>query len=591
MDQDDVPSRFAVDFAGATLLGIYRVDEKIADGGMGSVWLGEDTNLGRKVVVKVPHVRFLGEPGFRARFTGEIADLVRLEHPSIVRILAQGTHEEVPFFVLQYLGGGSLEERLEAAGDAPRGMDAVTPWLKTIATTLDFVHGRGVIHRDVKPANVLFDEEGHVFLSDFGIAKALDQELDVTEAGTHVGSPNYMAPEQGLGHPVEAAADQYGLATVVYEVIAGRLPFPGENPLKVLLNKMKDPPLHLAECAPDLPAASADAVMRALDPQPDRRFATCEAFADAFLERPVAAPPESSPRSHLATVTAVVVIVVLLAGYASGWFSPEPEAKPGTFGVTLLSPGAEPRRVLRLRPAPRSQERVTVRIETDESKRAGDGEPAETTLPRVALRVGLDVGDVARNGDIPFAWESEELKVDAFVVPSRFAGSARQGARGVNREFRHETPPPEDSGLQMLLGLVSEIVEQISTPLPEEAVGIGARWEVTNSRNHVEGIRVTQTMTYELEALDGNEIRLRLYVAVAALNQSFQHPAIPKSVNARLMRVHGDGEGVVVVDLDRLADRSVRMAVETRTELTWTEDAGEKTLAVVRNLRYESERK
>ncbi len=169
MTQDDVPPRFAVDLAGATLLGIYRVEKKIADGGMGSVWLGEDTNLGREVVVKVPHIRFLGEAGFRARFTREIAELVRLEHPNIVRILAQGTHEEVPFFVLQYLGGGSLESRLEAAGDGPRSADAVVSWLRTIAATLDFVHSRGVVHRDVKPENILFDEEGHVFLSDFGV--------------------------------------------------------------------------------------------------------------------------------------------------------------------------------------------------------------------------------------------------------------------------------------------------------------------------------------------------------------------------------------------------------------------------------------
>ncbi|MHC4471898.1 MAG: serine/threonine protein kinase, partial [Planctomycetota bacterium] len=246
MTQDDVPSRFAVDFTGATLLGIYRVERKIADGGMGSVWLGEDTNLGRKVVVKVPHVRFLGESGFRARFTREITELVRLEHPNIVRILAQGTHEEIPFFVLQYLGGGSLENQLEAVGDGPRGTDTVVPWLRTIAATLDFVHGRGVVHRDVKPENILFDEEGHVFLSDFGVVKALDEDLNVTEAGTGVGSPKYMAPEQGLGRPVEGAADQYGLATAVYEAIAGRLPFEGGSALEILLNKQKERPTHLA---------------------------------------------------------------------------------------------------------------------------------------------------------------------------------------------------------------------------------------------------------------------------------------------------------------------------------------------------------
>jgi serine/threonine-protein kinase len=260
MPPDDVPSRFAVDFTGATLLGIYRVENKIADGGMGSVWLGEDTNLGREVVVKVPHVRFLGESGFRARFTREITELVRLEHPNIVRILAQGTHEEIPFFVLQYLGGGSLEDRLADAGQGPRGTDAVAPWLRTIAATLDFVHGRGVVHRDVKPENILFDEEGHVFLSDFGVVKALDEDLNVTEAGTGVGSPKYMAPEQGLGRPVEGAADQYGLATAVYEAITGRLPFEGGNLRS-----------HAGERRPDPRCASARPARRRGHGRPHRR--------------------------------------------------------------------------------------------------------------------------------------------------------------------------------------------------------------------------------------------------------------------------------------------------------------------------------
>ena len=155
----DVPSRFALDFTGATLLGIYRVRSRIADGGMGAVYLADDTTLGRKVVVKVPHVRFLAEPGFRARFRREVSELVRLEHPHVVRVLAQGEHEEVPYFVLQYLGGGSLEDRL---AHGTQTVDEVLSWQPAMAQTLDFVHQRGIVHRDVKPANVLFDEAGHV---------------------------------------------------------------------------------------------------------------------------------------------------------------------------------------------------------------------------------------------------------------------------------------------------------------------------------------------------------------------------------------------------------------------------------------------
>src|SRR5262245_13054499 len=189
---DDVPSRFHVDLAGRTLLGTYRVERKLADGGMGSVWLAEDLRLGMRVVVKVPHARFLGEPGFRSRFKREISELVRLEHPQVVRILARGEEDEVPFFVLQYLGGGSLEDRLTSG---PQDPEAILEWLQPIARTLDYVHGRGVVHRDVKPANILFDEAGHVFLSDFGVVKALGSQDggERTEAGTGVGSPIYMA--------------------------------------------------------------------------------------------------------------------------------------------------------------------------------------------------------------------------------------------------------------------------------------------------------------------------------------------------------------------------------------------------------------
>ena len=160
-DESDVPSRFHVSFEGKTLLGIYHVEKKLAEGGMGSVWLAQDTNLGRRVVVKVPHARFLGEPGFRSRFRREVSELVRLEHPHVVRILAQGEQDEVPYFVLQYLGGGSLEDRIGRGAQSPE--DALA-WLEPISATLDFVHARGVVHRDVKPANILFDEQGHVFL-------------------------------------------------------------------------------------------------------------------------------------------------------------------------------------------------------------------------------------------------------------------------------------------------------------------------------------------------------------------------------------------------------------------------------------------
>ncbi len=616
MTQDDVPSRFAVDFAGATLLGIYRVERKIADGGMGSVWLGEDTNLGRKIVVKVPHIRFLGEPGFRARFTREITELVRLEHPNVVRILAQGTHEQVPFFVLQYLGGGSLGSRLEAAGDGPRGTDAVVPWLRTIAATLDFVHGRGVVHRDVKPENILFDEEGHVFLSDFGVVKALDEDLNVTEVGTGVGSPKYMAPEQGLGRPVEGAADQYGLATAVYEAIAGHLPFEGDSALEIILNKQKEPPIHLADLAPDLDGACVDAVMRGLARDPNERFPSCQEFADAFLagagifDRTPPTGVEVPRRGRFAAVAMVALAAVVLSvGFATGWFSPGTpdgtDEERAAFEVILLSPGAEPRRVLRYRPVPGTKETMVTRITTEESTRFGDQEPMEMSLPTMSFRIGLEVTDVKQNGDISFVWESVETTLDpvegmpppALEAMRRMAksiegrsGSGRLSARGINRDLRHDTPPPEGADVQLFFALITEIVEQVSSPLPKEPVGIGARWEVTTAKDHIEGIRITQTVTYELESLGENEAHLRLYIAVAALDQALEHPAIPANANVRLKRVHGDGKGELVIDFDRLVPRRSLFVVESRSEMSVTDGEEEQELSVGRKHRFEMER-
>ena len=352
---DDVPERFSVDFTGLTLLGIYRVDEKMADGGMGSVYLGQDTNLGRRVVVKVPHARFLGEAGFRRRFALEISELVRLEHPNVVRILAQGEHEEIPFFVLQFLGGRSLEERLSPGGTGPDGYTGVLAWARTIARTLDYIHTRGTIHRDVKPGNVLFDKDGHVFLSDFGVAKALEsRSLNVTEVGTGIGSPRYMAPEQGMGGDLTPSADQYALASMIYEAFAGHPPYTEDTPLKILIAKNNDDPPPLNEVLDYIPLAAGASLARAMARRPSERFPSCVAFLDE-LERtllPVAEPRDSAPVSKkgLFVAGAALSALLLLALFLTGVFDEDMPAQPkeeDSIRLVLLSTGEAPRRPLR----------------------------------------------------------------------------------------------------------------------------------------------------------------------------------------------------------------------------------------------------
>jgi formylglycine-generating enzyme required for sulfatase activity len=295
-----------LDLIGRVVGDRYRVVSLLGAGGMGSAYLAEDQRMDRRVVLKVPHPVLLADPEFRKRFEAEIRSLTALEHPRVVKAIDVGAHRGVPFAVLQYLPGGSLEDRLVASGPVPPG--SILRWLSGVAEALDFIHARGIVHRDVKPGNVLFDDVGHPFVSDLGIAKSLGRvDTGLTQTGQTPGSPEYIAPEVLSGAPVLPAYDQYSLGVVVYRALSGRFPFDGSDPLAVLVNKKTTPPVPLAQRAPGIPPAVADVVMRALDPDPARRFPSTGAFARAYAQavrgtgpRPtplVGAAPGSAPAS------------------------------------------------------------------------------------------------------------------------------------------------------------------------------------------------------------------------------------------------------------------------------------------------------
>jgi serine/threonine-protein kinase len=284
------------DWIGQTLADRYHVTEKIGAGGMGTVFKASDTRLGAEVVVKAPHPVMIKDAEFAARFTREIQSLVKLSHTNIVKVMDVGEHDGLPFAVMQYLAGGSLEDR-----SLPCTPEEVAAWLPDVADALDFIHSKGLIHRDIKPGNILFDETGRAYLGDFGIAKVMaegDESDDkLTGTGSMIGTASYMAPEMLVPSKYKETynqrADQYALAVTVYEVLSGRAPFEGESMAEVaiLLATTKATLLHKVN--PAISEEASRVVARALRKKPEGRFESCQEFSNSFVSA-VGGEPSSS---------------------------------------------------------------------------------------------------------------------------------------------------------------------------------------------------------------------------------------------------------------------------------------------------------
>ena len=280
------------DWNGLTLSnGRYRITAKLGEGGMGSVYRALDQNIEADVVIKIPRQAMMEDPEFAGRFTREIRSLVKLSHPHIVKVTDVGTWDGTPFAVMQYLPGGSLEDRRPTGpGGAAIPCDPaeVPRWLDAVAAALDYVHEQGYVHRDVKPGNILFDAHGHSFLSDFGVAKVLATSADsrrpqttMTGAGMVLGTPEYMAPELIMGEAFDGRVDQYALAVTAYELLCGRRPFEDETKTRVLVLHTTKAPPRLTEWCPTIPERVSQAVLKGLAKHPDERYATCAAMAAA----------------------------------------------------------------------------------------------------------------------------------------------------------------------------------------------------------------------------------------------------------------------------------------------------------------------
>ena len=248
------------DLIGARL-GQYEIKSVLGRGGMAMVYLARQTSMDRDVAIKVMARELADDEQFVARFEHEAQVIARLQHPHILPVIDFGRENKQIYIVMRLVRGGSLDDRLRGG---PLPLKLASRMLGQIASALTFAHEQGVIHRDLKPNNVLLDERDNAYLTDFGIAKMLAGTSKLTATGNVLGTPAYMAPEQWRGDAVDARTDIYSLGVVLYEMVCGCLPFSGETPFTLMYKHFNDAPPPQTTIMPDLPKSIEAVFLRAL---------------------------------------------------------------------------------------------------------------------------------------------------------------------------------------------------------------------------------------------------------------------------------------------------------------------------------------
>jgi len=404
-------------------LGRYHILEQLGEGGMAVVYKAYDTRLERNVAIKVITPSRQLSKQFLQRFEIEAKALAQLSHPNIVKVLDFGEQDGMPYIVMEWLPGGTLKSKMGKSILWHEAAQMLVP----AAQALGYVHRQGIVHRDVKPANILIAASGQPMLSDFGIAKLLESEqtLDLTGTGVGVGTPEYMAPEQGAGQPVDARADIYALGIVFYEMVTGRKPYQADTPMAVVLKKMTDPLPSPARFVPGLPAAVEQTLIKALAKDPANRFQTMDEFAlalEKLASKDLVALPVAFPSRLVVAGLAVGIVLCLLV--AVGFIllprllaapAPSPAALvwPTSMPTENVSPSPLPALVISTT-SPVSSEiapvATPVQLSTQREINSGDG--AEMILiPEGTFIMGSDLAHD------PLFWGAEKPIHEVFLSP------------------------------------------------------------------------------------------------------------------------------------------------------------------------------
>jgi len=265
---------------GEVLAGRYELQDVVGSGGMSSVYRARDTVLERTVAIKILHEHYSDDPEYVERFRREARALAQLNHPNIVTVIDRGEFEGRQFIVFEHVEGENLKELVDREGQLP--VDRALALVHQVARGLAFAHDHGVVHRDVKPHNVLIDEDGVAKVTDFGIARSLEPADGLTETGTLLGTSEYIAPEQASGARVDERSDQYSLAVVLYELLAGEPPYTGDNFMAVAMKHIQQPVPSVRDVRPDVAPRIDAIVSRGMAKRPDDRFPSTEAMMAAL---------------------------------------------------------------------------------------------------------------------------------------------------------------------------------------------------------------------------------------------------------------------------------------------------------------------
>ncbi|MFU8875341.1 serine/threonine-protein kinase [Micromonospora sp. SL4-19] len=327
----------------------YRLDERIASGGMGDVWRGTDQVLGRTVAVKSLLPALLDEPGFAERFRGEARTMATINHPGVVDVYDFGSDQQIAFLVMEYVEGDALSSTLSRVGRLTPARTMAL--LAQAADALHAAHEKGIVHRDVKPGNLLVRPNGTLVLTDFGIARS-DLVGQLTAAGSVLGTASYISPEQATGAVATPASDVYALGVVAYQCLAGRRPFEGDNPLEIAMKHVREAPRPLPA---DIPPQVKAIVERALAKDPAARWPSAAALASVARQAKLALSQQARGGGHPHPISGVPSSPAAPAARAQVPAAPRHQPHPPA--VAARPPGA-PRPATAAPPAPQARPQV-----------------------------------------------------------------------------------------------------------------------------------------------------------------------------------------------------------------------------------------